>query len=230
MRIAGYQPLTLIDYPGHIASTVFTQGCPFRCVYCHNPELIPTQSETDISSDEIFAQLAQDADMLDGVVVTGGEPTIHPDLPDFLGQIKALGLKVKLDTNGVNPRLIDKCLTLGVVDFIAMDIKHRWERYAEVTSLDSEVAVKNCQDTFKLIQASGLAHEFRTTVYPGLHDQEDLLMIAGYCSPGENYTLQPVRYDKTLQPDLPSDRILDLQKVKAKLEFSFPKLHLAIKE
>lgn len=229
MRIAGYQPLTLIDYPGHLASIVFTQGCPFRCVYCHNPELIPTQGEDEHSEDSIISRIKQDAEMLDGVVVTGGEPTVHPDLPEFLEKLKSLGLKVKLDTNGVNPRLIERCLQKNVVDFFAMDIKHRWEKYNDVIGSSPDIAIENCRKTFDLICQSGIAYEFRTTIYSALHTEDDLLTIAGYLEGTGNYALQQVRYEKTLANNLEQTAPLNLHRLKKRILEQYPSLNVLIK-
>ncbi|MBP9828028.1 anaerobic ribonucleoside-triphosphate reductase activating protein [Patescibacteria group bacterium] len=229
MRIAGYQPLTLIDYPGHVASIVFTQGCPFRCVYCHNPELIPSTSDSEISEESILKRIKEDAAMLDGVVVTGGEPTTHPDLPEFLKKIKDLGLRVKLDTNGVNPRLIERCLQKEAVDFFAMDVKHRWEKYNDVIGETPDIAVENCRKTFTMIQDCGIDHEFRTTIYSALHNEEDIMTIAGYLKPGELYALQQVRYEKTLTPDLAQMPPLNLDEVMSNIKRKFPGLQVAIK-
>lgn len=229
MRIAGYQPLTLIDYPGHVASIVFTQGCPFRCVYCHNPELIPSTSDSEISEESILKRIKEDAAMLDGVVVTGGEPTTHPDLPEFLKKIKDLGLRVKLDTNGVNPRLIERCLQKEAVDFFAMDVKHRWEKYNDVIGETPDIAVENCRKTFAMIQDCGIDHEFRTTIYSALHNEEDIMTIAGYLKPGELYALQQVRYEKTLTPGLAQMPPLNLDEVMSNIKRKFPGLQVAIK-
>lgn len=195
--------MSLLDYPGKVAAVVFTQGCPFRCPYCHNPELVPADRPGAIGEDEVLARLGRDRALLDGVCVTGGEPTTHPDLPEFLARLKALGLAVKLDTNGTHPRMVERCLARGLVDCFAMDVKHRWERYAEVIGAQARAAIPLCKETFALIQGSGVDHEFRTTAYPGAHAAEDLLAIASYLRPGERYFVQPVRYGKTLQGDLP---------------------------
>jgi pyruvate formate lyase activating enzyme len=229
MRLAGYQPLTLIDFPGQLAAIVFTQGCPFRCVYCHNPELIPIQSDNSLSEYEVLERLKTDLAMLGGVVVTGGEPTLHPDLPEFLGQLKALGLKVKLDTNGVNPRLVERCIQLGVVDFFAMDIKQTFDQYQDVIGSAPDIAIENCQKTMRLLQTCGVAHEFRTTIASSLHTAEDLLTIASYLQPGETYTLQPVRYEKVLSSDLKPAESLDLERLKLDILDRYPALQVNIK-
>lgn len=229
MKIAGYQPLTLIDYPGHLAAIVFTQGCPFRCGYCHNPELLPTDREGSLSEQTVLDRLAEDRAMLDGVVVTGGEPTVHPDLPEFLAAIKALGLKVKLDTNGVHPRLVEQCLSRQVVDFVAMDIKHTWEKYPLIIGINAPKVVENCRQTFGLLQASGLPVEFRTTLYSAQHTEDDVLVMAGYLNNLGAYALQQVRYQKTLNSDLPESPPFDLQSLKRKIEVSYPNLCVTIK-
>ncbi len=229
MRLAGYQPLTLIDYPGHLAAIIFTQGCPFRCVYCHNPDLLPIVGANELPIDEVLAHLKKDQAMLNGVVVTGGEPTLHPDLPDFLLQLKSLGLHVKLDTNGVNPRLVEKCLALGLVDFVAMDIKHRWEKYQDIIGSTPDIVIDNCKKTLALIREFGVAHEFRTTVYSQLHTVDDILTIAGYLQAGESYALQPVRGGVTLQPNLPLGEPLDLFDLKQDITSAFPYLQVEIK-
>lgn len=229
MRLAGYQPLTLIDYPGHIASIVFTQGCVFRCVYCHNPELIPLSGADEFSVASILAKIKTDLAMLDGVVITGGEPTVHPDLPEFLAEIKALGLKVKLDTNGVHPRLIERCLERGLVDFIAMDIKQRWDKYPGIIGATPAITIANCQQTCALIQNSGLEHEFRTTLGASTHTLDDVLMMASYFKPGTSYTLQPIRYEKVYSANLKNVGSLDLETLKLALRRAFPELRVQIK-
>ncbi len=229
MRLAGYQPLTLIDYPEHIASIVFTQGCPFRCVYCHNPELLPIKSETDIEETDMLARIQKDASMLDGVVITGGEPTLHPDLPEFLRKIKDLGLKTKLDTNGVNPRMIERCIRENLVDFFAMDLKHRFEKYTHIIGSAPDIAIDNCEKTFRMIQDSGTGHEFRTTVYPEIHEIEDVMAIAALLHDGESYAIQPIRHQKTLVENLAQTKSMDFENLVEQLRKRFPKLIITLK-
>ncbi|MBU2508807.1 anaerobic ribonucleoside-triphosphate reductase activating protein, partial [Patescibacteria group bacterium] len=119
MKIAGFQPLSLIDFPEKSCSIVFTQGCPFRCPFCHNPELIPTKSEYSVSEEDVLAHLIKHKVMLDGVTITGGEPTLQPDLEDFIRMIKDLGFAVKLDSNGVHPEKLQRILDQNLVDYIA---------------------------------------------------------------------------------------------------------------
>ncbi len=212
MNFAGFQSVSLLDYPEHVCSIVFTQGCPFRCVYCHNPELVPVGTPVGggLSEEEVLRRLESRKTMIDGVCVTGGEPTIHPGLPVFLRDVKQMGLKVKLDTNGVHPAMVRRVIQEGLVDFIAMDVKHTWDRYRDIVGMISEKALENCQETMVLIASSGLPFEFRTTVYPALHDEASLLQIAAMLPPGARYALQPVRYEKTLKADLPPAPALDV--------------------
>ena len=200
MRIAGYQPVSLLDFPGRVAAIVFTQGCPLRCVYCHNPELLPPLGAAAIPAADVLARISERRAFLDGVVVTGGEPTVQPDLPAFLAAIKAMGLEVKLDTDGVHPRMVARILKEGLADYVAMDIKHVWERYGDVVGRAQAQVAENCRATFGHVRASGVPHEFRTTVVPGLHDADDLMRIAGWLDEGDRYALQEVRYAKTLKP------------------------------
>ncbi len=229
MIIAGFQPLSLLDYPGTVCSIIFTQGCPLRCVYCHNPELLPVKSANRIPEDTVFSTLKKRKNVVEGVCVTGGEPTIHHDLPEFIKKIKNLGLQVKLDTNGVNPRMIEKLIQDKLVDFFAMDLKHTWERYAEVIGTSQNNIVTNCQETFHLIQDSSIPHEFRTTVYPALHSENDLVKIANQLIHDEHYSLQGIRYQKTLVPNLPHSRELDLDKVAQRIRAKQPNLRVEVR-
>jgi pyruvate formate lyase activating enzyme len=232
MRIAGYQPLSLLDYPEHVASIVFTQGCPLRCAYCHNPELLPVGAAAQngsIGTEDLLERIRSRRTFLDGVVVTGGEPTIHPDLPDFLRRIKSLGLKVKLDTNGVHPRMVERVIADGLVDFIAMDLKHVWERYAELVGGASRAVIDNCKETFEIILTSGLPHEFRTTVYPASHSEDDLLKITEALGPGSRYALQQMNYGKMLRQDLTQAANMDLEMVAERIRLSRPGLIVEVR-
>lgn len=228
MNIAGFQSLSLIDYPGVIASVVFTQGCAFRCFYCHNPELIPLEATSRVTPETIFAHLEQHRKMLEGVVVTGGEPTIHADLPAFLANIKAMGFLVKLDTNGVHPNMVADILERKLVDYIAMDVKHRWEWYPNVTRKNEPIVAIQCKKTFNLIQHSGIAHEFRTTVVPGVHSEDDLLKMAAQLTPGERYAIQPVRAGKTLEP-IPDSLVMDWPAVAERLRERYPSIDILLR-
>lgn len=233
MMISGFQSVSLIDYPGVIASIIFTQGCPFRCVYCHNPELIPSQVADPkklLNQEIILEQLVRRKHIVEGVCITGGEPTVHPDLPNFLKQLKSLGMLVKLDTNGISPRMVEQLLKERLVDFFAMDLKHTWKHYAKVIGLQQASVVHNCRETFRLIQTSSVPHEFRTTVYSGIHQKEDLKQIAGQLQKGERYTLQTIRYGNTLEPSLPHTPPLPLASIAEEIRTIYPLLRVEVRE
>lgn len=162
MKIAGLQKFSLIDYPGKVAAVLFTQGCNFRCPYCHNPELVlPELFQSIIPTEIVLSFLRERVGQLEAVVISGGEPTLQTGLIDFILAIKKLGYSVKLDTNGSNPNLLRELIALEIVDFFAMDIKAPFEKYAELAGCEVDVA--RLKESIALIIASGLNHEFRTT-------------------------------------------------------------------
>lgn len=230
MLIAGLQKLSLIDYPGTVAAVVFTQGCHFRCAYCHNPDLISLQSPDEASAQrerEVFAYLQEKKYFLEGVCVTGGEPTLHADLPEFLKQLKSIGLKVKLDTNGYDPNMIRQIIRDNIVDYFAMDIKHTWRDYDTVIRTGSKQMLANVQETFHVIQDSGVPHEFRTTVFPGTHTPKTFVEIASYLKPGEHYYMQNIRYGKTLDSHLDTGTRLDVTTIVKDLQARYPEVVIA---
>src|SRR3989339_28387 len=169
MIIKGFQRTSLVDFPGNIVSTVFLSGCNFRCPFCHNPELaLDSPDLKALPERKVLAEIEAHKRFIDGVCVSGGEPTVHSGLPDFLAKIKALGLKVKLDTNGSNPEMLRTVIAERLVDFISMDVKSSPARYAEATGADVDVLVVG--ESVKIIMASGIDYEFRTTVVPGFFD------------------------------------------------------------
>jgi pyruvate formate lyase activating enzyme len=222
MLIGGLQKLTLIDYPGKIACTVFTVGCNFRCHFCHNPELIdPAKFKLSeiIEEKTFFDFLGSRSGLLDGVCITGGEPTLYPDLSEFIKKIKALGFLVKLDTNGTNPEMLKALLAEKLIDYIAMDIKTAPQKdlYEKVTS--AAVDFENIKKSIEIIMQSGLEYEFRTTVVPGLHQKEDILKIAGFIKGAKKYYLQQFRAgEKIFNPEFreiksyPADFLQELRK------------------
>ncbi|MFA6047559.1 MAG: anaerobic ribonucleoside-triphosphate reductase activating protein [Parcubacteria group bacterium] len=218
MNIAGFQKLTLIDYPGKLATTVFTVGCSFRCPFCHNPELVDRGSwnvEQDSKEKEFFKFLKMRRGTLDGVCITGGEPTIQPDIIDFIKKIKKMGFAVKLDTNGTRPDVLRKIIREKLVDFIAMDIKNHPGKYDKTTATKGDI--DRIKLSVELIRNSGIDYEFRTTVVPGLHVKEDFKKIAKWLKGAKSYWLQRYRQSKILDPTLPSrvikDKTLDLEKI-----------------
>jgi pyruvate formate lyase activating enzyme len=196
MNIAGLQKTSLIDYPGNICATVFLPGCNMRCPFCHNPGLVEYAGEACIGIAEFLDFLERRVKVLDGVCITGGEPTLQCDLMALVRQIKTLGLKVKLDTNGTNSAMLQELINLGYVDYVAMDIKGARDKYLDIvrTSIDMEDIDKSVE----VLKNSSIDYEFRTTVVPGLVMLEDLIDIAKWLSGARLYVLQQFRPTKSL--------------------------------
>ena len=191
MRIGGLQKLTLLDYPGKVACTVFLSGCNLRCPYCHNPGLVlPEQSEgSEIPEAEVLSFLERRKGRLDGVCITGGEPTLQPELPEFLEKLRRLGYAVKLDTNGTNPDMLEALAQEGLLDYAAMDIKNSPDRYAETCGgVDLLGPVKR---SAALLMAGAVDYEFRTTVCAPLHTPEEMAGIGRWLKGAKRYFLQP---------------------------------------
>lgn len=202
MNIAGIQKTTLVDFPGMVAATVFTRGCTFSCHFCHNPELVlPKQFNPLIPEKDFFDFLESRLGKLGGICITGGEPTIHPDLPEFISHIQAMGFKVKLDTNGSNSRMLEHIIKDGDVDYIAMDVKSPAAKYAEITNPKSQTLnksqISNVKSSIKLIMRSKILYEFRTTVAKPLHSVEDMEDIGKLIDGAEKYFIQ--NYEKSKQ-------------------------------
>ena len=200
MTFGGWQKFSLIDYPGKVAAVVFTIGCNFRCPFCHNPELI-TGGCPEIPETEVLSHLKNRKGKLDGLVITGGEPLIHRELPDFLRRVRELGFQVKLDTNGTFPDRLSSVINAALVDFIAMDIKAPKEKYPDLAGTD--VDFQTIRDSIRIIEESGLPHLFRTTVPRPLLDLEDLTPIRALLRPESRYTPQPFIRTAILDPNLP---------------------------
>ncbi len=205
IKIAGLQKMTLIDFPGKIAASVFLAGCNFRCGYCHNPEIVEINPETElISLPEFFTFLNKRQGLLEGICISGGEPLIHQDLPEFLKQIKDLGYLIKLDTNGFNFELLKKIIDQGLIDYIAMDIKSSLANYSKVTNTRADF--NNILQSIKAIMASGLDYEFRTTVLPKFHNEREIEKIGQMIKGASQYYLQNFNNHKTLDPDFRNER------------------------
>ncbi|MCK5214059.1 MAG: anaerobic ribonucleoside-triphosphate reductase activating protein [Candidatus Omnitrophica bacterium] len=202
MRIGGFQKFSLIDFPGKVSCVIFTQGCNFRCSYCHNKKLVlPNEFTSLMSEEEIMVFLEKRRHLLHGVVITGGEPTIQHDLKDFMRKIKALGYAVKLDTNGSRPDFLREIIDEKLVDFIAMDIKGPFSRYKELTGVD--VDLNQILESVKLVEDSEIEYMFRTTVVKPLLQPQDLLQIAMQVKEPRKYVLQTfVAHEDVLDGDL----------------------------
>jgi pyruvate formate lyase activating enzyme len=200
MRIGGLQPVSLIDYPGRISCVIFLAGCNFRCPYCHNPRLTgdPALHAERVASDEAFAFLEQRRGRLDGVVVSGGEPTLHPELPELCRRIRGLGFAVKLDTNGSRPEMLARLLADGLVDYVAMDLKTDPERYGETVAPGCDAGTLRA--SVAAVMGSGLAYEFRTTCVRPFVTPEAVDRIARFIRGCRLYVLQPFRAGEILAP------------------------------
>ena len=217
MIIGGLQKLTLIDYPGRLAATVFFLGCNFRCPWCYSSELVlpeKIKKQQKISEKELFSFLKERQGLLEGVVICGGEPTINNDLPKFIKKIKKMGYLVKLDTNGSNPKMLKKLIENKLVDYVAMDVKLPKEKYSKILNVD----VNNIQKSIEILKKSKIDYEFRTTVIPTVLDKKDILKIAKWISGAKKYYLQNFRPEKTLDPKFekmkpyPDKYLLNIQK------------------
>lgn len=236
MLIGGLEKFSLLDYPGKISAIVFTQGCNFRCGFCHNPILVlpgrftaaesePAQAESLagedgklkysagqaperqkvhplISEDELFIFLKSRAEKLDAVVITGGEPCLHHDLPEFMGKIKKLGFLIKLDTNGSYPEMLAKLLSEKLIDYLAMDLKGPWEKYEKIIAVKTNL--NKIKESVRIIMSSGQPYEFRTTIVPGLAGKDDISKMGEIIKGANQWYLQAFKsninlVDKSLE-------------------------------
>lgn len=191
-QIGGFQKLTLLDYPGKVSAIVFTNGCNMRCPFCHNYELVENQNELDdlLSPDEIIDYLIKRKKVLDGVIITGGEPTIQKGLRDFILEIKdKTNLSIKLDTNGLNPDVLEKLLDDKLIDYVAMDVKANYNLYPEITRIKN-INVEKIKKSIQIIKQKAPNYEFRTTVIKGFHNLENLKDIIDMIGSDSNYYLQ----------------------------------------
>ena len=199
MIFGGLQKFSLIDYPGKPCAIVFTVGCNFRCPYCHNPELVSLGSGINIIEEqEILEFLKGRKDKLDAVTITGGEPTLHKDLLDFMKKLKKMGFLIKLDSNGTNPDMLQKALDEKLVDYLAMDIKAPLDKYEKVTILP--INIDDIKKSIEIIKNSNIDHEFRTTIVESLLSKKDILEIGDTIADAKRYYLQKFVPTKTNDP------------------------------
>ena len=192
MNINGLQKLTLLDYPGKVACTVFLAGCNLRCPFCHNSELLDGTAETVMDDAGLLGFLRKRQGMLDGVAFTGGEPLLRPELPELMQRVRDLGYAVKLDTNGLFPDALSRVLERKLVDYVAMDVKNSPERYAETCGVGT-VDMAAIYASIDLLRSGRTDYEFRTTVVDELHDDESFLAIGPMIRGAKRYFLQPFR-------------------------------------
>lgn len=190
MRICGLQKLAMVDYPGKLAATVFTGGCNLRCPFCHNALLVTRLEESPaLSQEEILAFLTSRSKLLDGMVLSGGEPLMQPGAADFLRQVRQLGLSIKVDTNGCYPYVLEELLSQGLVDYVAMDIKNSPEKYPLTVGIPN-FDLTPVRRSIDLLRGCGIDYEFRTTVVRELHTAQDILSICQWVEGAPTYALQ----------------------------------------
>lgn len=227
MKIHGFNKLTLLDYPGHVGATLFLGGCNFRCPYCQNGNLVTAwHNEPWIPEDEVLSYLKKRQGILEGVCISGGEPTLHSELPDFIRKIKDLGYLVKLDTNGSNPMMIKELHHKKLIDFVAMDIKTSLANYTKIT-VCTGFKMNLIEESVEFLLSGQVDYEFRTTVVKELHTKEDFEAIAYWLEGCRAYYLQAFRSsDHVLTPGLSSytkDELNAFQKI---LQAKIPRVEL----
>lgn len=212
MKICGFNKTTLLDYPGKVASTIFLGGCNFRCPFCQNSSLIVNpECQPEISQEEILTFLKKRSGILDGVCISGGEPTLANELPNFLGQIKELGYSIKLDTNGTRPKVLKELVSLGLIDMVAMDIKACPDNYNALCGL-SQPDMNAIFETATFLLHGKTDYEFRTTVVKELHTHKDFVKISQWLAGAKAYYLQAYRdSEEVLQPGFSSYSLEELK-------------------
>ncbi|MBN1403688.1 MAG: anaerobic ribonucleoside-triphosphate reductase activating protein [Opitutales bacterium] len=212
MKIGGIQKTSLIDFPGRVAAVLFTQGCNMRCPYCHNPSLVlAKQFEEPVDEKELFDYLERRRGKLDGVVISGGEPSVHRDLPDFIRRIRAMGYKIKLDTNGSNPFVLKYLLEGRLLDFVAMDLKGAPDCYEKYCG--AAIPTESINASIHMLMSGEVDYEFRTTAVPGLHTLEDLKALCECIRGARSYAIQAFKPGSCLKEDyctLPAYDMSDL--------------------
>lgn len=223
MNIYGYQKTTLLDYPGHVAATIFTGGCNFRCPFCHNSDLVLNPSfSAHIPEEEIFNFLKKRKNVLSGICITGGEPTLQTDLSEFIKKIRSLGYNIKLDTNGYQPDVIADLLNQNLLNYIAMDIKAGLSNYSRVCG-KSDVNTNQILKSISIIENSNIEYEFRTTVVKEFHSKKDFYEIAQILPPKSFYYIQSFKDSgNILIPGLSSYNIEILNKYLSIVKTSIP--------
>ena len=201
MELGGLQKMTTVDYPGKIAATVFLIGCNFRCPYCHNPELVlpeKIKKHPKIKKSDFFKFLDKRVGLLEGVCITGGEPTLNSDLPEFISNIKKKGFLVKLDTNGTNYKMLKELIDKDLIDYISMDIKTSIKKYDKL--LESGNVISQIKKSINIIKNSNKDYEFRTTVVPGIVNESDIKEIGQLLKKVKKFVLQQFIPGKTIDP------------------------------
>lgn len=227
MNIQGFQKTTLLDFPGRVAATVFFSGCNFRCPFCHNGDLVLSpDAKPAFSPDEVLSYLKKRSRILDGVCVTGGEPTLQTDLAPFLAQIKDLGLAVKLDTNGYRPEVLKTLCREGLVDYVAMDIKGAPDQYARICGL-SQLDFSRIEASVCFLKEGSVDYEFRTTVVRELHEEKDFAAIGTWIAGAKAYYLQGYQDSaRVISPGFTAYSLTELLAFRELLEARIPHVEI----
>jgi len=227
MIISGMQKLTLLDYPNKTACLLFTQGCNFRCPFCHNKSLLENSSNNEIiSEEEVFEYLEKRKNLLDGVCITGGEPLLQKNIEVFIKKIKEKGFLVKLDTNGSFPGRLKWLIDNKLVDYIAMDIKNNFMNYESASGVQNN-NIENIKKSIEIIENSGIEHEFRTTVVKEIHNEKMLENICEFIGKNEKYYIQNfVDNENVLKTGLTSFEKIELQEIVNKLKNTYPNIEV----
>jgi pyruvate formate lyase activating enzyme len=212
--IKGLQKTSLVDFPPYLSCTIFISTCNFKCGFCYNVDLVKDSKEiNEISEEEILKFLEKRKKVLDGVCITGGEPTLYKNLKEFVEKIKKLNYKVKLDTNGTNPKILKELIKEDLLDYIAMDIKSSKERYEKAAGC--KVDLKKIQESIDLIRNSKLKYEFRTTIHPSIFDEKDALSIGKWLKNSKKYAIQQfTKKQTTLDPKFMKTKPYDIEELK----------------
>ena len=189
MKIFGFEKLSMVDFPGHLCCTVFTGGCNFKCPFCQNSDLVKMQNLREINQDEIFSYLSKRKGVIDSLCISGGEPTIYPDLEQFIVKIKSLGFLVKLDTNGTNYEMLKRLIEKNLVDYVAMDIKNSLSAYGE-TAGTNFVDLENIKKSVELLKRNLVDYEFRTTLVKQFHSTSTITEMANWLDGAKRIFLQ----------------------------------------
>ena len=188
---AGLQKLTLLDFPGYVACTLFTRGCNMRCPFCHNSSLVTRADKQKMySNEEIMGFLKKRKGILDGVAITGGEPTLMCALPDFMAEVRKLGYKIKLDTNGTNPEMLSSIIERRLVDYVAMDIKNSREKYGQTVGYTADYDLSKIDESISILMSDKVDFEFRTTISRTFHTENDVVKIGEWLAGKEKFFLQ----------------------------------------
>ena len=225
MLINGFQKLTLLDYPGEVACMIFTAGCNFSCPYCQNSSLIDEAKEGLIKEDEIFNYLNKRKNVIDGLVISGGEPTIQSGLKEFIIRVKKMQIKIKLDTNGYNPDVLKDLLDNNLIDYVAMDIKDSLDEYTRICA--KKINPKLIEKSIDILKKSNIDHEFRTTIIKNFHDMDTIQKILELVGSKNKYYLQNfVLSENVLNKKLVGFEKNELVEIKNKLKEKFPNVEV----